>query len=229
MEDRVYEVAMEQSNADHFNKYLKVRADQVGLDFVDFSLNGQDRDAGADYLFAAESKFCLVEYKDNEDCIAAEGGKPRRRKLCEILEDEENEVWKAHHDICHYIGWRDEDTDLRFNVYRKEVCNKKIFAESEIVSCQLPDASLRITGTAFADEFVAGGRSLGLDDFEKYLDWLIIKGSGGKVGTLQLAVSNPNMRVFSTLRFKSVSEANNWIIRKKALFNPSIVARKPRP
>jgi hypothetical protein len=229
MKDKVGDVRMEQSNADHFNDYLKVRAREAGLDFVDFSLNGQDRDAGADYLFAADSNFSLVEYKDAEDCIAAEGEKWRRRTLCEILEDEENAAWKEQHDACHYIAWLDIDTDLRFNVYRKEVCNSKIFPESKKISCKLPDLGPRITGTAFADDFVSGKRCLCLVNFEKYLEWLMTKGSGSETGTLQLAVSNPNKRVFSTKRFKSVSEANNWIIQEKALVKASTVTRKPKP
>lgn len=226
MNDKICDVAMEQSNADHFNKYLKVRADKAGLYFVDFSLNGQDRDAGADYLFTAESNFCLVEYKDDEDCIAAEGRKWRRRNLCEILEVEENAGWKAHHDVCHYIAWRDKDTDLRFNIYRKEVCNSKIFPGNEKITCQLPDLSLRVAGTLFADEFVAGGRCLGLNDFEEYLKWLMKKSSGSEAETLQLAVSNPNQQVFSTKRFKSLAEANNWIIQEKALVKGP---KKPGP
>lgn len=228
MKDIFEDVRMEQSNADHFNNYLKARAHEAGLDFVNFSLNGQDRDAGADYLFTADSNFSLVEYKDAEDCIAAEGKKWRRRTLCEILEDEENAAWKAHHDACHYIAWRDIDADLRFNVYRKEVCNNKIFPMSKKISCKLPDLGLRITGTAFADDFVAGNRCLGLVDFEKYLKWLMEEGSGSEAGTLQLAVSNPNRRVFSTKRFKSVAEANDWIIQEKALVKASTVTRKPR-
>ncbi|MCC7682757.1 hypothetical protein [Janthinobacterium sp. FW305-128] len=227
MKDEFEDVRMEQSNADHFNRYLEERARTAGLVFVNFSLNGQDRDAGADYLFAADSNFSLVEYKDAEDCIAAEVEKRRRRTLCEILEDEENSAWKAHHDACHYIAWRDSDTDLRFNVYRKEVCNKKIFPMSEKILCKSPDLGLRITGTAFADDFVAGKRCLGLVNFQKYLEWLMKEGSGSEAGTLQLAVSNPNRRVFSTKRFKSVAEANNWIIQEKALVKASTVTRKP--
>lgn len=98
---------------------------------------------------------------------------------------------------------------------------------SKKISCELPDLGLRITGTAFADDFVAGNRCLGLVNFEKYLKWLMEEGSGSEAGTLQLAVSNPNRRVFSTKRFKSVAEANNWIIQEKALVKASTVTRKP--
>jgi hypothetical protein len=75
-------VKKEQSVADTFHKFLKAKAKINSMDFVDFALNGQDRDAAADYLFASESRFTVVEYKYKEPDISAEAHKHRRENLC---------------------------------------------------------------------------------------------------------------------------------------------------
>ena len=207
---------IEQSNADNFNTFLRERARERGINFVNFSLNGQDRDAAADYLFAVESRYALVEFKSHETDLGSEGDKPKRIRLCELLEDAQHARWKKYHDSCHFIAWLNGvTTDLDFNIYRMEVCNQRICKLNQKITALGPERSNRVSGTKFHDEFFGGRRSLSLPDFELYLAWLMTKSSDSEDSTLQLTTVNLQRKVFGSETFNSVREANDWIVAQK--------------
>ncbi|NHZ92362.1 hypothetical protein F2P45_25630 [Massilia sp. CCM 8733] len=218
----------EQSVADTFHKFLKMKANRSSVEFVDFSLNGQDRDAAADYLFASGSRFTLVEYKHEETDISAEAAKWRRGNLCEFLELQKHRRRKKQHDQCHYIAWKAVDKDLRFNIYRHEVCNTSIFKSSTRLKCALPRTDTRITGTSFAENFLSGQQSIPIEEFEDYLEWLMKHASNAETSTVQLAAVNLNENIFSMEEFDSVRAAYEWMENQKAILQSKYGSSGPQ-
>jgi len=209
---------MEQSVADTFHTWMRAQAKEKDIDFVGFSLNGQDRDAGADYLFASGNRFSLVEYKDSESDIKAESEKERRENLCELLENADNQQRKEQHDHCHYIAWLAPTTDLNVNIYRNEVCNTTIFKSNSTLVCRASDKSTRMIGTEFALHFMAGMYSLKLEEFEDYLKWMMTTASETEATTVELAAVNPDAGVFSMRKFRTVREAHDWMEKQRTVF-----------
>lgn len=206
----------EQSLADEFNDFLKKKAKRLGATFHPFSLDGQDRDAGADYLITESSRFALIEFKYKTSNIKEEGKKDRRLELCKQLKTDFK--MKELHDKCHFIAClQSPNLELIANIYRLEVCNDSIFGKEHDLSMSSPRESNRISAEKFADEFFnkSNLRNISLQEFEIYLAWLLQNTSSSSQSSLELACRDPKANTFSFITFSSVRAANDWLIQNK--------------
>ena len=206
----------EQSVADEFNDFLREQAKKLGVIFHPFSLDGQDRDAGADYLITKSSRFALIEFKYKISDINKENKKERRLNLCKELEIDSKMT--GLHDKCHFIACL-QSPDLKFiaNIYRFEVCNDSIFGKRHNLKMSSPRESNRISAEKFADEFFnkSNLRNISLQEFEIYLAWLLQNTSSSSQSSLELACRDPKANTFSFITFSSVRAANDWLIQNK--------------
>ena len=208
----------EQGVADKFNRYLRDMGERKGITVHDFSLGGQDRHAGADYLLSDSSRFALVEFKFVEANIRDEIRKSRRLKLCQKLQVQPD--MRQLHDLCHFVAWYDKPTLCVFtNVYRREVCNQRMFGSNSNLHDISSDPSLRATAQNFAQEFLdtqSHNRSLNLQEFEIYLAWLLQTTSGASASSVELLTSDPLKEgELALVWFPSVEEAYRWMQEHK--------------
>lgn len=206
--------AHEQGVIDAFNQFLRKRAIAQGRKFHSFSLDGQDRDAGADYLLCDGTRFALVEFKYEVADIHSEAKKPRRMQLCLDLEREVQ--IRELHDKAHFLCWKEKPSGhLKLNIYRLEVCNKRLVTEvvAAALVAEAPDVSRRVAASGFADQFLSGStdRSLSIDEFERYLQWLLQGPSAGRRASLELLALNPDLDECAVLTFPSVRAAHTWL------------------
>jgi hypothetical protein len=216
----------EQSLADAFNGFMREQALELGGRVHSFSLDGQDRDAGADYLLTDANRFALVEFKYLAEGLKSENRKSRRLCLCTELAQRED--MRALHDSCHFIAWQDNSCTVQTNIYRREICNRSIFGSDSGLADELPFSGARATAGAFAKGFLAdtGTRSLSLRDFEEYLAWLLTQTSGSMHSTLELVTRNADTKDLALVRFNSVAAAQSWL---QDQFPPSpMPRRRPR-
>jgi hypothetical protein len=204
----------EQSVIDAFNQFLGEKARTKGSSFHSFSLDGQDRIAGADYLLSNGTRFSLIEFKYEEADIHAEAKKPRRLNLCLKLERDDD--MRALHDKAHFLCWKDKRSKhLKLNIFRHEACNKTIFTSSSAadLTSEAPDDSRRVLVSAFAEQFLlkSADVSLCIDKFERYLQWLLQGPSEGRNSSLELLALNPDQDECAVLMFRSVRAAHKWL------------------
>jgi len=213
----------EQGVADKFNAFLRRAGERQSVAVHDFSLDGQDRDAGADYLLSDASRFALMEFKFREVNIRDEADKPRRKTLCQSLPRRPD--MEHRHDRCHFIAWSDRLTQrINTNIYRKEACNCSVFGYSANLRDLEAEVASRVTAEQFAHEFLNPGlglRSLDLPEFEAYLAWLMRDVSGATPSTLELLASDPSRPYELTLvTLQSVSEAYRWMQKHRMRDEP---------
>lgn len=192
-----------------FTEYLREESERLGNDFYDFALGPQDVELGADWLYHADSRFLLVEYKATKDGYLREADKPRRKTLCSLLR--KDGVLRSQHRKCHYIAWATDDY-LLANIYEDQVCNAAVFPDT----CPTPIKPVSenlIEGTEFASRILAPESALGLPlaEFELYSEWLMKESSGSKDGSLQLVARNRTEPGFRMKRFSSVGELDTWL------------------
>lgn len=202
----------EQSFADSFNAFMKRRSSEIGRQFHSFSLDGQDRDAGADYVLTDANRFAIVEFKYSEKDLVSEKQKPRRLNLCKELAN--NKRMLNFHDRCHFISWANgPEMAVRTNIYRKEICNKKIFGDHCGLTMCSPESDSNISAREFVDNFFhnTARASLCLRDFETYIAWVLEQASGSTRSTLELLTFNPNSIDLVLVRLDSISAAQNWV------------------
>ena len=202
----------EQSSADIFRDFIKEQALVKGCRFHAFSLDGQDRDAGADYVLSDSDRFAIIEFKYAEQNLISEKYKTRRLTLCQELLNRQDMT--DYHDKCHFITWSESDSGLiKTNIYRKEICNKSIFGESCGLVNPLPSQASQVSANAFADDFFGsqGLRSLSLHEFETYLAWVLTETSASTKSTVELLARNPNTNELSVKRLNSIAEAQEWV------------------
>lgn len=202
----------EQSSADIFRDFIKEQACKKGYKFHAFSLDGQDRDAGADYVLTDSDRLAIVEFKYAERNLISEKYKPRRLTLCQELLNRQDMV--ERHDKCHFITWSESNSGLvKVNIYRKEICNVSVFGSSCGLIDTSPDKFSQVTANTFVDEFFdsRGLRSLSLNEFETYLAWILKETSASTKSTVELLARNPNTDELSVKRLNSIAEALNWV------------------
>ncbi|WP_394226078.1 hypothetical protein [Pseudoalteromonas spongiae] len=202
----------EQSLADEFNKFAIECAEEAGFTINSFSLDGQDRDAGADYVITNTDSFSLIEFKDTEKQFKSELKKSRRLNLCEKLE--ETPKMEKLHDNCHFIAWADSFTgSVSTNIYRNEICNKTIFGENAQLSCINADPTTRMKAHEFTSEFISENskNNLSLEQFELYLSWLMKETSNSQSSTLELVTRKPNVNELNLIKLSSIREAHDWL------------------
>jgi hypothetical protein len=206
----------EQAVADAFNRSLSRKAAKFGRNIHSLALDGQDRDAG-DYLLTDESKFALIEFKYTDADINLENKKPRRLRLCRLLEA--NAGMTALHDQCHFIAWMQlPEQDVRLNIYRHEVCNCKIFGAGCGLTCAAPSFDSRVLASQFANELfgTTGTRTLSLAEFERYLAWLMGIASQSGKRTLEIVVDDDQADDFRLVRFGSIRQAHDWFQARRS-------------
>lgn len=202
----------EQSLANDFRDFMKARV-PPRYRFHSFSLDGQDRDAGADYLLTDASRFALIEFKWCEQNLASEKAKKRRLKLCRQLAVRRD--MRALHDLCHFIAWSDlaAGNVLKMNVYRHEICCKAVFGTASGLLQEVPMTEARWLSGAFARDFFRedGGKSLSLTEFEAYLQWVLTETSDSTKTTLELISYDPTDENMASVRLNSIAEARDWV------------------
>ncbi|MCO4209859.1 hypothetical protein M2R29_18105 [Aeromonas hydrophila] len=202
----------EQSFADIFNRYMNRQALMRGCAFYSFSLDGQDRDIGADYLLTNSDRFSIVEFKYMEKDLTSENRKTKRLVLCKKLE--KNFTMESYHDSCHFISWSDKDSgEVVTNVYRHEICNQSVFGESCGLKDKLPQVDKRISLKLFSEKFFShfNEMSLSREDFEEYVEWVLRDTSGSTKSQLQLIAFNPDSDSIALVKINSLTEAQQWV------------------
>jgi hypothetical protein len=201
----------EQSLADRFNAFMQNQGKDRGIDVHAFSLDGQDRDAGADYVLMDTTRFALVEFKYSEANLVSEAHKPRRLVLCKQLALQSN--MRALHDRCHFVAWTEPpSSNVRVNVYRHEICTTRVFNQSFGFPADDPLLAKLDAGT-FAERFLGQSTSntLTYSEFESYVAWLLTETSGSKKSTIELVASNVDANELSLIRLSSLAEAHSWL------------------
>lgn len=191
---------------------MRRKALEHGCRFHSFSVDGQDRDAGADYLLTDSDRFTLVEFKYSSDDLISEKHKTRRLSLCCGLAA--NCDMRSLHDRCHFISWAEGPSlSVKTNIYRHEICNRGVFGDgcglSEASSCSVT----RVPAGVFATEFftTASPRSLSLEEFERYLEWVLTETSASTKSTLELIAHNPDSNELTLVRLSSIAQAQTWV------------------
>lgn len=205
-------VRIEQSVADTFNSHMREQSERTGDKYHYFSLGGQDRDAGADYLVSNSNGFSILEFKHSELQLKEEGAKKRRENLCVLLELNKNKKMREIHDKCHFVAWMDSETGaVKCAPYRSEICNNCIFPKSNRINNPAPTEGNRITADDYCKQFKSPPpeRYASKKDFEIYLAWLMKVASGAKVQTVQLMAKRPDS--CAIIRFDSVEAAYQWM------------------
>lgn len=201
----------EQSFADAFNAFMRRKAAKRGCRFHSFSLDGQDRDAGADYVLTDSARFAIVEFKYSASDLVTEKYKPRRLTLCrELLKRPD---MRRLHDRCHFVSWTGYSGGVETNIYRREICTKAVFGDSCGLSARTPTEITRVTASVFADDFfnVAGKRSLSREEFDTYVAWVLGETSASTKTTLELMAYSPTSEDLTLVRLNSIAEAEIWV------------------
>lgn len=202
----------EQSFADSFNAFMRSKAPQYGCSFHSFSVDGQDRDAGADYVLTDANRFAIVEFKYTSRDLLSEKKKQRRLTLCKKLRIRGD--MRTLHDRCHFISWAEGPSmAVRTNIYRHEICTQAVFGFECGLEEKLPNEVTRAPAALFAQEFFqsGGGRSLSLDDFQTYIAWVLNETSASSSTTLELLTHDPLANDLALVRLSSLAEASSWV------------------
>lgn len=213
IEPKPIQKSHEQSLADEFNKFLKEQAEKAGRKVTTHSLDGDDRDVGADYVLSNENRFAIVEFKWTREDIKAESYKTRRLKLCKELS--KNSEMTALHDSCHFVSWGEPEESNKFrvftNIYRFEVCTKKVFGDA---CCWEDPSSKKPLGAAnFARRFIQNFSSctLSKDEFNKYLAWVKKETSSSRTVDVELITGCAEGGQLVLQAFTSISEMTEWV------------------
>ncbi len=177
---------------------------------------------GGDYLLTDQSRFALIEFKFSQREIGNEAKKPRRLRLCQELEN--NREMKDLHDHGHFIAWAERPQFLgRCNIYRHEVCNRAVFGSDCGLQASSPQDSERVFASEFADQFFAssGSRSLSLEEFERYLAWVLRSPSGSTRQSLELLTYDEHSDECLMVVLPSVRDAYNWMQSRRPTASPS--------
>lgn len=191
---------------------MRNKASEHRCRFHSFSVDGQDRDAGADYLLTDSDRFSLVEFKFSSGSLVSEKYKPKRLTLCRKLAQRPD--MRSLHDLCHFISWTEGSSmSVKTNIYRHEICNRRVFGDSCGLSDTSPILNTRVSAGVFANEFFASSssRSLSLAEFEAYLDWVLTETSASTNSTLELIAHNPVSNDLALVRLNSIAEAQLWV------------------
>lgn len=212
----------EQAYADAFNKYMEQKARSCGYSYQFFSVDGQDRDVGGDYVISDSNRFTLVEFKYLErDCLH-ESRKKRRLELCKGLVERED--MRNLHDKCHFISWIDSQSDASFmHIYRKVVCNQGVFGATCGLEMESAELETCVPVSEFSDQFFQpiSMRSLSLMEFDRYVAWVMTKTSGSIRTTLELMTFDIYSRELTMVRLPSIERAHQWMQNHRPQRTPS--------
>jgi len=204
----------EQSVIDGFFTHFQRAAAYAQRNLVRCSMDGQDAIYGADYLFTDNSRFVLAEFKYEERNLVSEGEKPRRLKLCALLDDDESRRNQSMY--CHYVAWSNARHGKRlveFNQYYPEICNTTIFGESDLAQLK-PNRQSRKGADALIKDFLSQSVGANYYTFKKYTEWLYAIEADGE-GTMELMLDNPDSQQLELIDFKSLQGLKLWLERHK--------------
>lgn len=202
----------EQSFADTFQSFMRNEALRCCCRFHSFSLDGQDRDAGADYILTDADRFAIVEFKYTANDLVSEKFKYRRFTLCQKLLDRDD--MGEYHDKCHFVSWTEPPSrNVKINIYRNEICAQSVFGND----CSLPLVTPKVETQTFAKQFAkdffssGGAVTLSLEEFQAYVDWVLTDTSGSSRSTLELVAYNPESNDLALIHLNSIAEAQLWV------------------
>ena len=217
----------EQSVIDSFSRYMERSASDSGRQVTRCSLDGQDTVLGADYIFTNHTKILMVEFKYEKSDIEHEANKPRRLKLCRILEAED--IWRQLSLQCHYVAWSEvleiglvKRRGVNFNAYYAEVCNQDIFGKSSGLVRERAHHGLMLKAQHLVKDFLSGDLGTDFVTFERYTDWLMSLEGNGETG-IELIVDHPDREELLLMEFSSVGDLKTW------LDSPNYESPKPTP
>jgi hypothetical protein len=205
-------VQHEQSFADIFNDFMRFKAGKYGCRFHSFSLDGQDRDTGADYVLTDSDRFAIVEFKYSQSDLVSEKHKPRRLTLCQQLLHRDDML--ALHDRCHFISWTEGSARaVKTNIYRNEICTQLVFGSACGLPALNPTSATRVPAGVFAQDFFGGNgtKSLLLAEFESYVAWVLTETSASTTSTIELVAHNPTSNDLALVRLNSIAAAQKWV------------------
>jgi hypothetical protein len=205
----------EQSVIDGFFNYFQRVAASSQRKLVRCSMDGQDAIYGADYVFTDNSRFVLAEFKYEERNLVSEGEKPRRLKLCSLLDGDE--MRRKQSMLCHYIAWstaRHSKRLVDFNRYYPEICNKAIFGDGADLLEMEADKHSRKQADALIGEFLSQNIGATYYTFKKYTEWLYAIEADGE-GTMELMLDNPDSQQLELIDFRSLQDMKLWLDRHK--------------
>lgn len=211
----------EQAVIDVFNTFMRTEARNRSRNFRHIALDGQDRHVLADYILTNESTFTLVEFKYTLSQLSSEEKKARVSLLCkELVRDE---AMRARHDLCHFIAWM--QLPLRranVNIYRQEICNCQVLGLDCGLQAELPVAAARISAVEFARSFFEepATRTLSIDDFEVYVEWLCSLG-GSSASQLELLIGDEDSGDCDFIEFGSLRLLYDWFQSRHRTMRPS--------
>jgi hypothetical protein len=202
-----HEKSIENLFRDSFSQAARGRGDV----HIAASLDGQDRIAGADYLFTNSARYAIVEFKDREKNLKSEIRKAKRHLLCQALHSEPDAL--TAHRKCHFAAWGEESNGItiKSNVYYNEVCNADFWG-SQFEYINNANHTTRTSGNDFIDRFLSGEEGADIHEFDAYIAWLLQLGDDSNTsGYLELLISNPYDRRSAGLSFKSVRAMHTWV------------------
>ena len=206
----------ETSFANEFSRFMEKKAAKESCAFHAFSVDSQDRDVGGDYVISDSTRFAIVEFKYTEKQFVDEGRKPKRLALCRQLADRID--MRKLHDRCHVISWLDSVSRFGYtNIYRKEVCNQAVFGELCGLDEDQPRGKARVPLSKFADSFFHDREcSASLEEFERYIAWLMRETSGSERTTVELMGYDPLAHELVAVLLPSIADAHSWMQTHRA-------------
>lgn len=210
----------EQAVIDRFNLFMKAQAGTRRQRYGYIALDGQDRHVLADYILTNESTFTLVEFKYTQSERRDEGRKHRSLTLCSHLE-RDNEM-RALHDLCHFVAWMQvPDYRPHLNIYRHEICNCEVFGLECGLKSKAPSSTTRVDAREFARSFFdePSARTLSIDEFDIYVEWLFGRLDGSGASTLELLVGDDDSANCDFIAFPSVRSLYEWFQDRRPTMN----------
>lgn len=211
----------EQAVIDVFNTFMQTEARNRSQNFRHIALDGQDRHVLADYILTNESTFTLIEFKYTLSQLASEERKAKVPLLCKALV--RDQAMRARHDLCHFIAWMQLPVRrANLNIYRQEICNCQILGHDCGLRAESPDAASRVSAVEFARSFFEEPttRTLSIDDFEVYVEWLWSLG-GSTASQLELLVGDGDSGDCDLIGFGSLRLLYDWFESRHRAMRPS--------
>jgi hypothetical protein len=211
----------EQAVIDVFNSFMHTEARNRSRNFRHIALDGQDRHVLADYILTNESTFTLVEFKYTLSQLPNEEKKSKVSLLCEELT--RDGAMRARHDLCHFIAWMQLPARrANLNVYRHEICNCEILGRDCGLEAESPTATSRLSAVEFARSFFEepAARTLSIDEFEVYVEWLCSLGSSSAT-QLELLIGDEDSGSCDLIEFGSLRLMYDWFQDRRPTMRPS--------
>jgi hypothetical protein len=202
----------EQSLIDGFFNHLRKYVESEHRKFVKCSMDGFDAVLGADYIFSDNVRFLMTEFKYDEADLKKESDKPRRLKLCKILD---HDVLKSQQSLrCHYIAWSralpENKRRLYFNQYQPQICNQVIWGvESELKNTEPNEESQR-SSRSIIMSFVNNDLGVPFKLFDHYVSWLISLNGDDDSG-VEILIDDPDSDELDYQGFDSLQQLKDWL------------------